>query len=454
MQKVHFIAIGGAIMHNLAIALSLKEGFEVSGSDDEIYEPSLSRLRQHCLLPKELGWFPDKIHKNLSFVIVGMHAKEDNPELIRAKELGLRVLSFPEFLYIQTRSKTRIVVGGSHGKSTTTAMILHVMKKLNFKVDYMVGAQIPGFDDLVSLSDDARVAVFEGHDYVSSAIDPKPKLLHYKANIAIITGVAWDHIDVFPTFLSYADQFRQFIESMEIQGRLIYCDGDETLKQIVKTTSRIDIVPFPYKMPKYEVRNGVSYVKTRQGMLALEVFGEHNLQNMEAARMACRQVGIWDDKFYDAIADFPGAALRLEKIEEKPDRVVFRDFAHTPAKLRASINAVKTQYPNRKIIACLELYSFSSLSREFLPQFHSSMDEVDVAYVYFNSNRQRKKQKPLLPDEVMSAFGGNNLKVFSDIESLKRTLSELNYKDSVLLLMSSGNFSGINLAEFADELMK
>ena len=454
MQKVHFIAIGGAIMHNLAIALNLKEGFEVTGSDDEIHEPSLSRLRQHCLLPKELGWFPDKIHKNLSSVIVGMHAKEDNPELIRAKELGLRVLSFPEFLYIQTRSKTRIVVGGSHGKSTTTAMILHVMKKLNFKVDYMVGAQIPGFDDLVSLSDDARVAVFEGHDYVSSAIDPKPKLLHYKANIAIITGVAWDHIDVFPTFLSYADQFRQFIESMEIQGRLIYCDGDETLKQIVKTTSRIDIVPFPYRMPKYEVRDGKTYVKTRQGMLALEVFGEHNLQNMEAARMACRQVGIWDDKFYDAIADFPGAALRLEKIEEKPDRVVFRDFAHTPAKLRASINAVKTQYPNRRIIACLELYSFSSLSREFLPQFNASMAEADVAFVYFNSNRQRKKQKPLQPEEVMNAFGGNNLKVFSDIDNLKRTLRELNYKDSVLLLMSSGNFSGINLAEFADELMK
>ena len=384
MYKVHFIAIGGAAMHNLAIALHKKNTYKVTGSDDDIFEPSYSRLKEHGLLPSKFGWFPERIHNNLDAVILGMHARPDNPELVRAKELGLKIYSFPEYLYEQTHSKTRIVIGGSHGKTTTTAMILYVMKKVNFKADYMVGAQIEGFENMVSLSDDARVAVFEGDEYLTSALDPRPKFHLYKAHIGILTGIAWDHINVFPTFENYVEQFRLFVESMELQGRLIYYEDDPNLKNIAKNTSRIDIVSFPYKTPKYEIRDGKTFVKIRDGMMELKIFGEHNLQNMEAARLACKQVGIMDDKFYEAIADFPGASNRMQKVVEKSDKVAFKDFAHSPSKLQATVQAVRKQYPGRKVIACMELHTFSSLTEEFLPQYAGSMAEADTAFVYYS----------------------------------------------------------------------
>lgn len=454
MYKVHFIAIGGAAMHNLAIALHKKQTYEVTGSDDEIFEPSYSRLKENGLLPAETGWFPEKIHHHLDAVILGMHARADNPELKRAKELGIKIYSFPEYLYEQTRSKTRIVVGGSHGKTTTTAMILYVMKKVNFKADYMVGAQIEGFENMVSLSDDARIAVFEGDEYLTSTLDPRPKFHLYKAHIAIITGIAWDHINVFPTFENYVEQFNLFVESMELQGRLIYFEGDANLKNIAQNTSRIDIVSFPYKTPKYEIRDGKTFVKTRKGMVELKIFGEHNLQNMEAARLACKQVGIMDDRFYEAIADFPGASNRMQKIVEKPDRVAFKDFAHSPSKLTATVKAARNQYPERKIIACMELHTFSSLTEDFLPQYKDSMKDADIALVYYNPEViEHKRLKQLNPDEVKNAFGSENVTVFTDSMKLQETLRGFDYENTVLLLMTSGNFSGVNLVEFAGELM-
>ena len=454
MQRVHFIAIGGAAMHNLAIAISKKNDFLVTGSDDEIFEPSYSRLKKNGLLPAEMGWFPERIHSGLSAVIVGMHATIDNPELLRAKELGLKIFSFPEYLYQQTRSKTRIVVGGSHGKTTTTAMILFVLKQLKIDADYMVGAQIEGFDNMVKLSYEARIAVFEGDEYLTSPIDRRPKFHLYKPHIAVLTGIAWDHINVFPTFPVYVEQFKKFTDLMEVQGRLIYFDGDENLNQIV-TGLRRDIVPFAYNTPKHEVRNGVTYLKTKKAEVPLKIFGEHNLQNMEAARLACRQIGVTDQQFYSVIKDFPGASNRLQKIVETEKAVAFKDFAHSPSKLKATVNAVKSQFPDRQLIACMELHTFSSLTEDFLPQYAGCMEQADMAFVYYNPEViQHKRLKEIDPEQVKNAFGGNNLEVFTESEALQAKLRSLNYDNTALLFMTSGNFSGVQLIDFAEELLK
>ena len=454
MQRVHFIAIGGAAMHNLAIAISKKDNFQVTGSDDEIFEPSRSRLKENGLLPDKLGWFPERIYKGLHAVILGMHATADNPELVRAKELGLKIYSFPEYLYQQTRSKTRIVIGGSHGKTTTTAMILFVLKQMKIDADYMVGAQIEGFDNMVKLSYESRIAVFEGDEYLTSPLDPRPKFHLYKPHIAVLTGIAWDHINVFPTFDNYVEQFRKFADLMEVQGRLIYFDGDENLNEIAEHLRR-DIVPFPYNTPEYEVRDGITFLITKYGDVPLKVFGEHNLQNMNAARLACRQIGVTDEQFYSVISEFPGASNRLQKIAETKNSIAFKDFAHSPSKLRATVKAVKHQFPDRKLIACMELHTFSSLTEEFLPQYSGCMDEADVAFVYFNPDViQHKHLKNIDPEQVKLAFGGKNLTVFTDSEALQVKLRALNYDNSALLLMTSGNFSGVNLIEFANELLK
>jgi len=454
MQRVHFIAIGGAAMHNLAIAINKKNNFEVTGSDDEIFEPSLSRLKENGLLPEKMGWFPERIHKGLQAVILGMHATKDNPELIRAKELRLKIYSFPEYLYQQTRSKTRIVVGGSHGKTTTTAMILFVLQKLKMDADYMVGAQIEGFDNMVKLSYESRIAVFEGDEYLTSPIDRRPKFHLYKPHIAVLTGIAWDHINVFPTFENYVEQFKIFTDLMEVQGRLIYFDGDENLNEIAKNLRR-DIVPFPYNTPEYKVENGITYLITKKGDVSLKIFGEHNLQNMNAARLACLQIGVSDEQFYSVITDFPGASNRLQKIFETPISVAYKDFAHSPSKLRATVKAVKHQYPDRKLVACMELHTFSSLTEDFLPQYAGCMDEADMAFVYYNPEViQHKRLKEIQPEQVKKAFGGKNLLVFTDPVALQQKLNELNYDNSALLLMTSGNFSGLDLTDFATELLE
>jgi len=453
MHRVHFIAIGGAAMHNLAIAISKKKNYQVTGSDDEVFEPSMSRLKAHGLLPEKMGWFPEKVHNKLDAVILGMHATIDNPELLKAKELGLKIYSFPEYLYQQTRSKTRIVVGGSHGKTTTTAMILFVLKQLKIETDYMVGAQIEGFDNMVKLSYESRIAVFEGDEYLTSPIDRRPKFHLYKPHIAVLTGIAWDHINVFPTFDIYLEQFMQFTELMEAQGRLIYFDGDENLCKISENLRR-DIVPFPYNTPENEVRDGITYLITKKGDVPLKFFGEHNLQNMNAARLALKQIGVTDEQFFAAITDFPGASNRMQKICETTTSVAFKDFAHSPSKLKATVTAVKNQYPNRKVIACMELHTFSSLTEDFLPQYAHCMDNADVAYVFYNPDViQHKRLKEIKPEQVKEAFANKNLIVFTNSPELQKELKAIDYNNAALLMMTSGNFSGINIIDFAKELL-
>jgi len=453
MHHVHFIAIGGAAMHNLAIAISQKENYRVTGSDDEIFEPSYSRLKAHGLLPEKTGWFPEKIHSGLEAVILGMHAKADNPELLRAKALNLKIYSFPEYLYEQTKDKTRIVVGGSHGKTTTTAMILYVLNKLNIEVDYMVGAQIEGFDNMVKLSANTKIAVFEGDEYLTSPIDLRPKFHLYKPHIAILTGIAWDHINVFPTFENYVEQFSKFVEIIEPNGCLIYFSGDEELKKITSTL-RDDLVPLPYSTPEYEIINGTTYIKTKQGLKSLQIFGEHNLQNLQAARLACEQIGVEEDEFYKVIADFDGASNRLQKIAQTSTSVAYKDFAHSPSKLKATVQAVKAQYPDKKLVACIELHTFSSLTHAFLKEYKGSMLKADEAFVYFSPKViEHKGLQAIDPQDVKEAFGGNNLDVYTDSAALQDKLSSLNYDNTALLLMTSGNFSGVNLIEFARELL-
>jgi len=452
MAHVHFIAIGGAAMHSLAIALAKSRMYKVTGSDDEIFEPSRSRLKEHGLLPDKMGWFPDQLTNRTKAVVVGMHATEDNPELQRAKELGLKIYSFPEYLYEKTRGKTRVVVGGSHGKTTTTAMILYVLNKLNIAADYMVGAQIEGLDNMVKLSLDAKIAVFEGDEYLTSPLDKRPKFHLYKPHIAILTGIAWDHINVFPTFDLYVEQFRKFSELIEHQGRLIYYQEDENLKKIAGNV-RSDIVAFAYTTPKYTIKDEITYLETSQGEIALKIFGEHNLQNMEAARLACKQLGIQNKHFYEAIADFSGATNRLQKIFETKNAIAFKDFAHSPSKLQATVQAVRKQYPDKKILACMELHTFSSLTEDFLPQYANCMQSADEALVYYNPEViKHKRLKEITPDKVKEAFGGENLTVFTDSEKLQNKLRKSDMNNAVLLFMTSGNFSGVNIVEFVEEL--
>ena len=445
MQKVHFIAIGGAAMHNLALAMHEK-GYAVSGSDNEVFEPSRSRLAKYDLLPAETGWFPEKITRKLDAVILGMHAREDNPELLKAKELGIKIYSFPEYLYEQTQNKTRVVIGGSHGKTTITAMILFVLQKMNIKFDYMVGAQIEGFDTMVGLSDEAKIAVFEGDEYLTSPIDLRPKFHVYRPHIALLSGIAWDHINVFPGFENYVEQFHIFASLIEPNGKLIYYKGDENLCEIARNL-RADVEAIAYDTHQYVLRNGKTYL-VASGELggALSVFGEHNLQNLNGARLVCKQLGVADEDFYQAISQFSGAANRLQKIAENEHSAVYKDFAHSPSKLKATVQAMKQQFPNRQLIACMELHTFSSLNKDFLPQYKDCMKEADAAFVYFNPEVVAHKHlEKFTKEDVQKAFGGNNLRVFDNAELLKQELQKMDFQHKNLLIMTSGNFSGMDL---------
>ena len=451
-MHIHFIAIGGAAMHNLALAVAAKSGYVVTGSDDEIFEPARSRLEAKGLLPAQMGWHPELITPDIDAVILGMHAREDNPELLKAKELGLKIYSFPEYLYEQTKDKTRIVVGGSHGKTTTTAMILYVLKKLGIETGYMVGAQIEGFDNMVGLSDTSKYAVFEGDEYLSSPLDRRSKFHLYHPHIAILTGIAWDHINVFPTFDLYVDTFRTFVNLIEPDGTLIYYQEDENLCSIA-SHARKDIQCIPYDTPQYTIEQGITYVG--QEHVPLHVFGKHNLQNLQAAALACRQIGISEDTFYHAISDFTGASNRLEKIAETPVSIAFKDFAHSPSKLRATINAVREQFPERKLVACMELHTFSSLMADFLPQYLGCMEKADVAYVYFNPKViEHKHLQPITQEEVRQAFGTKNVTVFTDVVSLQQALERMDFNNTVLLMMTSGTYDGMNIKEFATHLIQ
>ena len=442
-------------MHNLAIALCQK-GVTVTGSDDEIFDPARGRLEHYGLLPKEEGWHPERITSDLDAVVLGMHARIDNPELLRAQELGLKIYSYPEYLYEQSKDKQRIVVGGSHGKTTTTAMILHVLAHCGIEADYMVGAQLKGFDVMVRLSETAKVMVIEGDEYLTSPIDRRPKFHLYKPDVAIITGIEWDHINVFPTFDIYRDQFAQFINLIEPKGTLIYCDEDKEVHRVAVENRRSDIQKLPYVCPEHRVENGITYI----GNTALQVFGHHNLLNLTAARLACRQVGVTDAQFDEAIGTFGGASKRLELVKKSEDGAaghsgcaVYKDFAHAPSKLRATIQAMREQYPDRKLVACMELHTFSSLTQEFLQQYKGTMDKADVRFVYYSQHAlQLKKLPDLHPDEVRKAFGGN-VEVFTDSKKMVAELKAMDWHNANLLMMSSGNFDGIDFNQLADEMI-
>jgi len=452
-MNVHLIAIGGSAMHNMAIAMH-KKGFNVTGSDDEIFEPSKTRLAKLNLLPAKEGWDTNNIHKGIDAVILGMHARADNPELLKAQELGLKIYSYPEYIYEQTKDKTRIVIGGSHGKTSITAMILHVLNFHKTDCDYMVGAQLEGFDTMVKLTKEAKIAVIEGDEYLSSPIDRRPKFHLYKPNIAILSGIAWDHINVFPTFENYVEQFKIFVDLIEQNGSIAYCELDEQVKNVSEST-RADIKRFPYAVPANKIVNGTTFLLTNQGEIPLLVFGDHNLMNINGARLVCNQVGISDGQFYEAIQSFKGAAKRLELVKKNENTAVYKDFAHSPSKLKATTQAVKKQFPNRKLIACMELHTFSSLNENFLNEYQGSMALADEAFVYYNPHTiEHKKLKAISEEQVNQAFGGSNLKVYTNSKNLLNDLLKIDFKDKNLLMMSSGNFDGIDFKDLGDQVVK
>jgi len=449
-MKIHFIAIGGSAMHNLAIALKRK-GIEISGSDDEIFDPSKSRLEKEGILPNEIGWNPDNIKKNLDAVVLGMHARADNPELAEAKKLGLRIYSYPEYIYEQTKNKTRVVIGGSHGKTTITGILLHAMNRLGTTVDYMVGAQLEGMDCMVKLTDEADVVILEGDEYLSSPIDRRPKFHLYKPHIAILTGVAWDHINVFPTFDNYVEQFSTFIDLIAKNGTLIYFEEDEELRKMAHR--RDDLSVIPYGQLKSEIQNGQTIIHFEGKEFHSELIGAHNMSNLRGAMEICRSLKIEPSDFLNAVADFTGASKRLEKVGETNSSVFYKDFAHAPSKLRATTAALKEQFPNRDLIACMELHTFSSLNKKFLPQYEGTMSRADRALIYFSPEVvDHKRLESLSPADIRVAFGGANVEVFTDSQALLTELKSINWNEKNLLMMSSGNFDGIDFKEVAKEL--
>ena len=438
-------------MHNLAIALHLK-GYEVSGSDDQIFDPARSQLQKHGLLPSETGWHPDRIHREVDAVILGMHARRENPELLKARELGLNIWSFPEYLYEQTQNKKRVVIGGSHGKTTITSMVMHVLREAGIPFDYMVGARIEGFDTMVGLSQQAEVAVFEGDEYLSSPIDPTPKFHLYKPHTAVISGIAWDHINVFPTFDQYLEQFRIFTEKIEPGGTLIY-SGEDPHTVGIADNARSDIRKTPYQQHPRSA-DGKHLLTAAGEKVPFQLFGGHNAANVMAALQICRELGIKDRDFYRAIRTFTGASKRLQKLGEKNHTAVFLDFAHAPSKLKATVEAVKERFPSRKLVACMELHTFSSLNKDFISQYAHTMDQADVAIVFFNPETLRHKKLDMLhPHEVRQAFALESLKVYNNAHQLQEDLLGFSFKNTNLLLMTSGNFNGIDLHALTGKIL-
>lgn len=451
-MNVHFIAIGGSAMHNLALALH-KKGEKVTGSDDVIFEPSKSRLEKAGLLPEKEGWFPEKITGEIDVVIVGMHAKADNPELQKAKSLGLQIYSYPEFLFEASKNKTRVVIGGSHGKTTITAMILHVMNYFDKEVDYMVGAQLEGFDTMVNLTEENDFIVLEGDEYLSSPIDRRPKFHLYQPNIALISGIAWDHINVFPTYENYVEQFRIFISSIVEGGTLIYNSEDREVSELVEETTTY-IKKIPYQTPAYSIENGLTLLDTPEGDMPIEVFGKHNLSNLEGARWVCQLMGVDAEDFYEAIASFKGASKRLEKILETENTVVFKDYAHSPSKVAATTEAVKSQYPNHELVAFLELHTYSSLTPEFLKEYRDTLKSADRAIVFYSPHAVMIKElAEIKTEQIENAFGREDLVVFTNPADLKTYLFSQKFENSCLLFMSSGNYGNLDFDEIKTYLL-
>ena len=445
-MKTHFIAIGGSAMHNLAIALKDK-GYQVTGSDDAIFEPSRSRLEKKGILPQEMGWFPEKITPDIDAVILGMHAHQDNPELAKAKELGLKIYSYPEFLYEQSKNKTRVVIAGSHGKTTITSMILHVLNFHQKDVDFMVGAQLEGFDCMVKLTQDNDFMVLEGDEYLSSPIDLRSKFLLYQPNIALMSGIAWDHINVFKTFDDYIEQFRKFTASITPGGVMVYNEEDPEVVKVVEAAENY-FRKIPYKTPEYEINGGKVYLKTEMGDVPLSVFGAHNLLNMEGARHICQQLGIMDEDFYEAIMSFKGASKRLEKVEREDKGTLYKDFAHAPSKVKATVKAFQEQFKNETKYGFLELHTYSSLNPVFLEQYDHAMDGLDEAIVFYSEDALKiKRMEPISPEFIKEKFKNDRLRVFTNAEDLHAYWNTLDKTKGAYLMMSSGNFGGLDLTK-------
>lgn len=442
-MKIHFIAIGGSAMHNLAIALKLK-GFLISGSDDIIREPSKSRLAKYSLLPESEGWFPEKIKKDLDAIVLGMHAKKDNPELLEAKKNGLKIYSYPEFIFEMSKDKLRVVIGGSHGKTSITSMILHVLNIQNIETDFMVGAQLSGFDVMVKLSKKSKFIVLEGDEYLSSVIDPRPKFHLYKPNFAVLSGIAWDHINVFKTFEDYCNQFKIFIETIEDNGILVYNSNDIHVSNIIKSIKK-KIKMIPYSIIKNEIINGITNIRFERDLFPIQLFGKHNLENISAACQICTLMGVEKIDFFNAIKTFKGADNRLELIYKSNSSFVYKDFAHSPSKVKATVNAVKLQYPNKKLIVAFELHTYSSLNPVFIKKYRNTLKNADDCVISFSEkNMKIKRFKPIAHELIINAFNHQKINIATDLISFEQILLSFDLSNSVLLLMSSGNFNGFD----------
>jgi len=442
-KNYHFIAVGGSVMHNLALSMAAK-GYKVTGSDDEIYEPSRTRLQNAGILPAEKGWFPEKIHPSLDGIILGMHARQENPELQRAIELNIPIYSFPEFIYEQSKEKKRIVISGSHGKTTITSMILHVLKFHGLNFDYLVGAQIEGFDLMVKLSD-APIIIIEGDEYLTSPMDRRPKFFHYHHHVLLMSGIAWDHYNVFPTFDNYLEQFKVLVTMTPDGGEFIYCAKDPEVQKLGENAPR-RFTSIPYEAHPYEIEDGTTYLLTPEGRLPIAVFGEHNLQNLQGALEVCKSIGVNEGGFYAAISQFKGAAKRQEIIAKSEDRIFYRDFAHAPSKLKATVEAVKAQFPERTLISVQELHTYSSLNKDFLYNYAHTFDAADEAIIYLNPKAVSLKKLELMDEQTLrDGFGRQDLLLFTEIEDLKAHLESKSYENSNLLMMSSGNYDDMDL---------
>lgn len=443
MSKYHFIAIGGSAMHSLAIALK-ENGHQVTGSDDAIFDPSLTQLQKAEICPEQMGWYPEKINKNLDAVIVGMHAKKDNPELLAAQKMGVPLFSYPELIAHYARNKTRVVIAGSHGKTTITAMVLHVLNYHQKSVDYMIGAQLEGFENSVFLSENNEFIILEGDEYLSSPIDLRPKFHHYKPQITLISGIAWDHVNVFKTQADYNRQFEIFIESITAGGVLVFNEEDDTLQKMAGDAQNT-IRKEPYSIVDYTISEGVTYLETDEGPIPLAIFGKHNLSNLSGAKWICQLMGVDEDDFYQAISSFKGASKRLERLANGKTSYLFKDFAHAPSKVKATTLAVKEQFPDSKLVACLELHTYSSLDPSFIVHYRNSLEKADLPIVFYDPEALKiKNRPPISPEEIVVAFDLPELRVFTEPQKLKDHLLELDYHQKVLLMMSSGNYGGLD----------
>ncbi len=450
-MNIHFISIGGTVMHNLAIALH-KKGYKVTGSDDEIFEPSRSRLRDNGLLPEKMGWDPDLIHSGLDAVILGMNAMKTNPELKKARELGIRVYSFPEYLYEHSKNKKRVVIGGSHGKTTITAMVMHVLKENKKDFDYMVSSRISCFDDQVKLTDNAPYIILEGDEYLSSSIDNTPKFHQYYPHVTLLSGISWDHMNVFRTFESYKKQFRRFLQIATGGGKVFYYNGDPVLGDVVDK-SHWSLLKIPYGEHPHTIDGKRFILDTKYGSVPLHMIGRHNMQNVMGALLICRDLGIEEHQFYKAIQSFGGVERRQQLLANGSSRAVYLDYAHNPSSVEATIDAFRQAYVGHKLVTCLELHTYSSLNVEYMPLYNGSLKEADKAMVYYNPSVVKHKRLPALsPEQVKKHFGKEDLEVYNDASQLADDLKQLDDNTLVLLLMTSGNFSGIDLNNLAAEV--